>query len=207
MHNFLFSAAHLLPTFVTTGCLQLCSKLNDFLKFLLCFSTDLFLCGFVSSGVPSDWLHMCIYAFIYCIYAPSSASSWGKMMLFWVPPKWWCNGSHSAPCSLCSNFTSSHFYVSHSGVIADGVLPALGILAWICFLNLLQCPGPLATPGSSSSVPVLTGSHPAGANPQALLAMVKPCQQHWHTSISSHLCTCSSLSVLFLFCKWQASVL
>lgn len=68
--------------------------------------------------------------------------------------------------------------ISHSWVIDDGVLPGLGILAWICFLNLSQCPGPLATPGSSSSVSVLTCSHPEGANHQPLLGMVKSCQQH-----------------------------
>lgn len=39
--------------------------------------------------------------------------------------------------------------LSHSRVIDGGVLPGLEILAWICFLNLFQCPGPLATPGSS----------------------------------------------------------
>lgn len=68
--------------------------------------------------------------------------------------------------------------ISHSWVRDDGVLPGLGILAWICFLNLSQCPGPLATPGSSSSVSVLTCRHPEGANHQPLLGMVKSCQQH-----------------------------
>lgn len=50
-------------------------------------------------------------------------------------------------------------YISHSGV-TDGVLPGLGILAWICLLNLFQCPGALATSSSSSSVSVFTSSNP-----------------------------------------------
>lgn len=40
--------------------------------------------------------------------------------------------------------------ICHSGVMDDGVLPGLGILAWICFLNLFRCPGPLASSGPSS---------------------------------------------------------
>lgn len=88
-------------------------------------------------------------------------------------------------------------YISHSGVMNDGVLPGLGILAWICFLNLFQCPGPLADPGSPSSVSVLTCSNPEGTNHQPLLGMVKSCQQHKHTSSSNNSCTHSSHSELF----------
>ncbi|NXU02288.1 TFPI1 inhibitor, partial [Buphagus erythrorhynchus] len=63
MYNCFLSAAHLLPTFSTTGCLQLCCNPNNFLKILLCFSTEPLLCGFVSSRVPPDWLHRCLTLF------------------------------------------------------------------------------------------------------------------------------------------------
>lgn len=142
--------------------LQLLCNPNGFLKFLLCSSTEPLQCGFVSSRVPSEmasrW-HFCIQLLYLCTSYLSSAASWGKMVLF---------GSHitdavMAPIQLlaacAATLSVPILYISHSGV-TDGVLPGLGILAWICFLNLFQCPGALATSSSSSSVSVFTSSNP-----------------------------------------------
>lgn len=179
--------------------------ISQIFTLLFHWTTSVWLCILKTSIWLASHLHL-------CIQIPATS------ILLHPEGKWCSFGSQitddiMAPIQLlaaCAAILSVPILcISHSGVIDDIVLPGLGILAWICFLNVFQCPGPLATSGSS---PVFQFSNsllqwPWRNKPPASPwngKMLTAALTHQHLHEFAHLFfTFSTL----LFCKLQAMFL